>query len=141
MAPSEVRTGTSRGRCNRLWMLLSRVIHFASMNGYSAATVNIAPGMITPGTRIIHGMVWPQILVSHAGIRRSEPSRKPRYQSGCEPADTWEGLYGPYSHTGLIWAMPPSSATTANTIMKKAPPLIEKYGTIRTPTTFWLVLP
>ena len=25
------------------------------------------------------------------------------YQSGCEPAPTCDGLYGPYSHTGLIW--------------------------------------
>ncbi len=56
-------------------------------------------------------------------MRRVEPSRKPTYQSGCEPAVTCEGSYGPYIQTGLIWARPPSAARTAKT-RKKNPPAL-----------------
>ena len=42
------------------------------------------------------------------------------YQSGCEPADTCAGLYGPHSQIGLIWTRPPSAAQTPKT-MKNSP--------------------
>ena len=67
--------------------------------------------------------VWSQSLISHAGSSRVEPSRKPTYQSGCEPALTWDGLYGPYSQTGLICTSPPSSAIAPKTSAKNPPAL------------------
>ena len=45
------------------------------------------------------------------------------YQSGCEPADTWAGLYGPNSQIGLICTRPPSAASTPKTMKKKPPAL------------------
>jgi hypothetical protein len=44
---------------------------------------------------------------------RSAPSRKPRYQSGTEPALMLPGWFGPISHTGLIWATTPSRVSVA----------------------------
>src|SRR3569623_3253574 len=119
MAPRPVRTGTSRGRCNRLCDAVSLVI-FASMNGYSAANVNRMPGR-TPVGQNSGGRVWPHNLISHDGNRRVEPSRNIMYQSGCEPDDTCAGLYGPNNHTGLICARPPSAAHTPKTMKKKPP--------------------
>ena len=45
-------------------------------------------------------MLNDQVRSSHTnsqpgGMRRSAPSAKPMYQSGCVPADTGEGSYGP----------------------------------------------
>ena len=45
------------------------------------------------------------------------------YQSGCEPAVTSDGLYGPYSQTGLICSRPPIRAVTPKTMKKKPPAL------------------
>src|ERR1700759_1615251 len=98
MTPSPVRTGTSRGRSSRLWYARSFVAQ-DSMFGYNAMSVNMIPGMITPGIRMFQLIVWLKMCVSQLGIMRSEPSRNRMYQSGWEPADTCAGLYGPYNHT------------------------------------------
>ena len=46
------------------------------------------------------------------------------YQSGCEPAVTCVGSYGPYSQTGLICSeRRPCSAMTPKTRKKKPPAL------------------
>ena len=42
-------------------------------------------------------MVMPQIWVSQGGMIRKAPSSHPMYQSGCEPAVTCPGSYGPYT--------------------------------------------
>ena len=42
------------------------------------------------------------VELQEAGISRIAPSAKPMYQSGCEPAVTGEGSYGPYIQIGLI---------------------------------------
>ena len=56
------------------------------------------------GARIMNGIVLsipvigtvkPRPENSQLGISRVDPSRKPTYQSGCEPAETCDGLYGP----------------------------------------------
>ncbi len=60
------------------------------------------------------------------GVRRTAPSRKPMYQSGCEPAVTGEGSYDPYIQMGLIVKRAPISAVTPNT-MKKKPPALAVY--------------
>jgi hypothetical protein len=43
------------------------------------------------------------------------------YQSGCEPAVTSDGLYGPYSQIGLICSVAPIRAVNPKTTMKKPP--------------------
>ena len=43
------------------------------------------------------------------------------YQSGCEPAVIWPGVYGPYNQIGLIEATAEINAVTPNTIKKKPP--------------------
>ena len=101
------------------------LVSLASRNGYAPASVNRIPGSTTVGQNK-GGIVWCQTRISHEGNRRVDPSRKPMYQSGWEPADTCAGSYGPNSHTGLIWASPPSPAQTANT-MKKKPPAFALY--------------
>ena len=78
------------------------------------------PGSTTVGQNN-GGIVWCHSRISQDGNSRVEPSRKPMYQSGCEPEETCAGLYGPNSHTGLIWARPPSAAQTAKTMKKKPP--------------------
>ena len=45
------------------------------------------------------------------------------YQSGCDPAVTWPGSYGPYSQIGLICIRPPIRAVTPKTMKKKPPAL------------------
>src|SRR5882757_6498890 len=103
------------------------------------------PGSTTVGQKsggTVYGpapKMWPRN--AHGGIRRVEPSRNMTYQSGWLAADTIAALYGPNSQIGLIWNSPPSSAMTANTIMKKPPALSENAGNIRTPTTLLLVRP
>ena len=79
--------------------------------------------MISAGTRTLIGTENPNALISHAGNIRSVPSRKPMYQSGCEPAEISPGLYGPNSHTGLIETNAASSVMTPN-VMKKKPPAL-----------------
>jgi hypothetical protein len=85
--PIPVRTGALRGRSSRLCSVVSPVIQ-DSMNGYRASPVNRMPGRIMAGTMMFHEMVQPKITVSQLGMMRSAPSRKPMYQSGCEPAET-----------------------------------------------------
>ena len=63
---------------------------------------------------------------SQFGMIRIAPSTKPMYQSGCEPAVTWAGLYGPNTHTGLICISPPIRVITPKT-MKKKPPALAAY--------------
>src|SRR5664280_1622374 len=82
------------------------------------------PGRTTPGIRMFSGIVCPKARISQPGLSRSDPSRKPMYQSGWAPALTWEGLNGPYTHTGLICARPPNAATTPNTRKKNPPPCL-----------------
>jgi len=64
--------------------------------------------------------------VSQPGMIRSRPSAMPMYQSGCEPAVTSAGLYGPNRQTGLMVIRPPIRATRPNT-MKKNPPALAAY--------------
>ena len=52
---------------------------------------------------------------------RTKPSSQPIYQSGCEPAVTCPGVYGPYNQSGLIDATAPKNAVTPNTIKKNPP--------------------
>ena len=62
-------------------------------------------------------------MISTLGIMRSAPSSQPMYQSGCEPAVIWVGVYGPNIHTGLIVAIAPSSTVMPKTTKKKPPAL------------------
>ena len=61
-------------------------------------------------------------------MMRTAPSTKPMYQSGCEPAVTSDGLYGPYSQIGLIWSVAPIRAVKPNTTKKKPPALAAYWG-------------
>ena len=45
------------------------------------------------------------------------------YQSGCEPAVTFDGSYGPYIQIGLICSSAPIRAVTPKTMKKKPPAL------------------
>ncbi len=56
-------------------------------------------------------------------MMRIAPSTQPMYQSGCEPAVTCAGLYGPYNHTWLIDIVAPMRIRTPNTMKKKPPAL------------------
>ena len=68
----------------------------------------------------------PKADVSQLGMVRRAPSRKPMYQSGWEPADTWSGMYGPKIQIGLIVTRPPMRAMMPKT-MKKKPPAFAMY--------------
>ena len=66
---------------------------------------------------------------------RNAPSIHPMYQSGWAAVDTADGENGPYSHTGLICARPPSRASTPATI-PNSPTLFAVYvGHSFEPTT------
>jgi hypothetical protein len=82
----------------------------------------------TPATNTFHMTVWPAKSVSHAGISRSAPSRKPTYQSGCDVLEEMAGSYGPNSQIGLIWAIAPKTARTPNTKKNSAAVLAMKTG-------------
>ena len=43
------------------------------------------------------------------------------YQSGCEPAVTWDGSYGPYIQIGFTCISAAMSAVRPNTMKKKPP--------------------
>ena len=48
------------------------------------------------GTRMLNDQVRSSQTNSQpGGMRRRAPSAKPMYQSGCVPAETGEGSYGP----------------------------------------------
>lgn len=81
-------------------------------------SVKKTPGRTTAGSRTFQETVWPNSVVDQAGMMRSAPSRKPTYQSGCEPAEIWSGSYGPYSHTGLTWRKAAIPARTPKTMRK-----------------------
>src|ERR1022692_309273 len=51
------------------------------------------------------------------------------------------GVYGPYSHTGLIWANVEASDSAPKVKKKNAPVFAMKYGYVGAPTTFWSVRP
>jgi len=82
----------------------------------------------TPGTKMFHMMVWPAESVFQPGIRRSTPSRKPMYQSGCEVLEEIAGLYGPNSQIGLIWTIAPKTARMPNMKKNRAAVLAMKTG-------------
>ena len=63
------------------------------------------------------------------------------YQSGCDAADTWAGLYGPHSQIGLIWTRPPSAAMTPKTTKNRPVALPANVGKSRLPTTLCSVRP
>src|SRR5438874_1160605 len=110
------------------------------MNGYAPASVNMMPGSTTVGQNS-GGTVCPHSRISHDGNNRVEPSRNIMYQSGCEPEDTWDGIYGPNNQTGLICARPPSAAQIPNTRKKKPPAFAAYSGNTRSPLTVCSVLP
>ena len=85
-----VRVGALRGRCRMWWSRLSPVIH-ASMNGRIISSRNITTGRIRIGSITFQLIVTPKIWVSQPGMMRRAPSGQPMYQSGCEPAVTFEG--------------------------------------------------
>ena len=85
-----VRVGALRGRCRMWWSRLSPVIH-ASMNGSSTRRMNITTGRIRIGSITFQLIVTPKIWVSQPGMMRSAPSGQPMYQSGWEPAVTFDG--------------------------------------------------
>src|ERR671911_754132 len=80
------------------------------------------------GRKTFHDQVVDPMCHSQPGpgMIRMAPSAKPMYQSGCEPADTCAGLYGPTTHTGLICISAPIRVTTPKT-MKKKPPALAAY--------------
>jgi hypothetical protein len=76
--------------CSRL----SPVIH-ASMNGYSITSTMNRPRAVS-GMRMLNDQVRSHRTNSRCGgTRRSAPSANPMYQSGCVPAETGDGSYGP----------------------------------------------
>ena len=85
-----VRVGASRGRWRMWWSRLSPVIH-ASMNGSIISSMNITTGRIRIGSITFQLIVTPKIWVSQPGMMRSAPSGQPMYQSGWEPAVTFDG--------------------------------------------------
>ena len=50
------------------------------------------------------------------------------YQSGCDVLEDMDGLYGPNSQIGLIWAIAPKTARMPNTKKNKAAVLAMKTG-------------
>ena len=52
---------------------------------------NSTIGRTWPGMMTFQEMVRPQIVVSQLGMIRSRPSAMPMYQSGWEPAVTFDG--------------------------------------------------
>ena len=84
---------------------------------------NSSPISATPGMKTFIENVHPRMVHSHAGMIRSAPSSQPMYQSGWDPAVTWEGSYGPKFHTGLIWNSALIRAVTPKTMKKKPPAL------------------
>ena len=52
---------------------------------------NSRNGATWPGIMTFQEIVWPQMWVSQFGMMRSRPSAMPMYQSGWEPAVTFDG--------------------------------------------------
>src|SRR5690606_25964102 len=98
-------------------------------------------GRIRIGSRMFQEMLTPQKDDSQPGMIRRAPSGQPMYQSGCDPAVTFEGSYGPYFHRGLIVIRPPMRAVAPKTMKKKPPALAAYTGSIGKPTTFCSVRP
>src|SRR6266851_7810972 len=138
--PMPVRTGAFRGRSLMLWYDLSPVAH-CSKNGQNAAPPRIMPSGSANGMSTLSESVYPRKFISQAGIIRSEPSRIPMYQSGCDADEICTGLYGPYSQIGLICANVESSAVPAKMKKNHAPPLATKYGKNGWAVTFCSVSP
>src|SRR5581483_240708 len=124
-----VRVGALRGRCRMWCSRLSPVIH-ASRNGSTVRNIHAPVGSRMTGTRMFQDRVWPHRWVSQPGMMRSAPSGQPMYQSGCEPAVTLVGSYGPNFHTGLIDSSAPMMAVTPKTTKKKPPALAAYTGSI-----------
>ena len=99
------------------------------------------PGTTSEGISTLNDSVWPHRFHSQFGIMRREPSRKPIYQSGWEPALIWSGVYGPYAQIGLICTRPASRKTTPKITNMNPPALAVYTGSSGRPTTFSLVLP
>src|SRR5690625_680639 len=138
--PNAVRVGALRGRCSTWCSRWSPVIQ-RSTNGHAPRSANITPGNIAPGKSMFQLHVCPKNVDSQAGMIRNEPSRNPIYQSGCEPAVTSEGLYGPYCQTALTSNRALMTTMKPKT-MKKNPPALAVYtGSSGYPTTLLLVRP
>jgi hypothetical protein len=135
-----VRTGAFRGRSLMWCSFLSPVAH-CSKNGHSPIPVKMMPSGNNAGMNTDSDSVCPRKLYSHAGIMRSEPSRKPMYQSGCDADEIASGVYGPYSHTGLIWQNVASRTSPPKMKKNQACPLSRKYGQNGCPITFFSVTP
>src|SRR5215467_2381598 len=114
--PMPVRTGAFRGRSLVWWYALSPVAH-RSNHGQMAAPPKMMPRGSANGMSTLSDSVCPRKLISQAGMARSEPSRMPMYQSGCEADEMATGEYGPYSQIGLISANVASSTSAPK--MKK----------------------
>ena len=52
------------------------------------------------GHEMFQLIVQPKKFDSQLGIMRSAPSSQPMYQSGCEPAVTWSGVWGRMPKSG-----------------------------------------
>ncbi len=89
-ARNAVRVGALRGRCRRWCSRLSPVTQ-ASKKGQPITSPNSRNGATWPGIMMFQEMVWPQMWVSQLGMIRSRPSAMPMYQSGWEPAVTFDG--------------------------------------------------
>src|SRR3974390_2908867 len=107
--PVAVRMGAFLGRSLTLCHDLSPVAH-RSKNGQNAAPPRITVSGTMNGMSTLSDSVCPRKFHSQAGIMRSEPSRMPMYQSGCEADEIATGVYGPYSQIGLIVANVASTA-------------------------------
>ena len=55
----------------------------------------ISPRGTKAGTKTLKANEYPPTFQCQLGHIRRAPSKNPMYQSGCEPAEMPEGLYGP----------------------------------------------
>ena len=91
----------------RICIALQRADHERLLHGAETAiSPNISPIRPSPGIATFHDQVVLARCVSQFGMIRIAPSTKPMYQSGCEPAVTWAGLYGPKFQTCLLYTSP-----------------------------------
>ena len=102
--------------------------------------MKMIPGMITPEYTTLL-IMKPNARVSHGGNRRSEPSRNPMYQSGCEYDVAAAVLYGPYSQIALTWNSAPIAVITPAVRNSRPVDFMANVGHTRTPTTLRSVRP
>src|SRR4030095_17009321 len=96
-----------------------------SRKGQRKSRPNVMVGSAIAGQKISETSYGPRCRYT-GGMMRNAPSIHPMYQSGCAAVVTADGENGPYNHTGLICARPPSSASTPE-MTAKSPTLFAAY--------------